>query len=86
MNYKWIALFAETCGEEPEEKEYVIKYWGEKKYLFVSLLSVWFYERKKVDKVNAAGEIYKGDEIVDIEKGAYLVTNFLGLMGYKKIE
>lgn len=86
IDYKWITLDAETCGEEPEEKRYVIKCWEEKKLLFISLLSVWFYERKMVDKVNAVGECYKGDEIVDIEKGAYLVTNFLGLVGCKKIE
>lgn len=85
MDYKWITLDAETCGEEPEEKRYVIKYWEEKKFLFVSLLSVWFYERKMVDKVNAVGEIYKGDEIVYIEKGIYIVTEFLGFAGCKKI-
>lgn len=85
MDYKWITMTAETCGEESEEKRFVIKYWEEKKFLFITILSVWFYERKTVDKVNAAGEVYKGNAIVDIEKGTYVVTSFLGLAGCKKI-
>lgn len=55
MDYKWITLKAETCGEEPEEKTFVIKYWEEKKFLFLSVVSVWFYERRAVEKVNASG-------------------------------
>ena len=48
-------------------------------------MTVWFYERRAVEKVNASGSIYMDDEIVDIETGANLVTNFLGLAGCKKI-
>ena len=86
MDYKWITMAAETFEkEEPEERRVVIKYWEEKKFLFISILSVWLYERKKVEKVNASGGVYKDDEIVDIEKGIYIVTDFLGLAGCKKI-
>lgn len=86
MDYKWITLNAETCGEEPEERRYVIKYWEEKKILSVSILSVWFYERKEIEKVNNVGDTYKTDKIVGIEKGTYIVANFLGLIGCKKLE
>ena len=86
MDYKWITLTAETSEEESEERRFAIKYWIEKKFLFISIISVWFYERKKVEKLNAVGEIYVTDDIVDIEKGIYIVTDFLGLAGCAKID
>ena len=92
MDDKWITIRAEIRCDESEdgedawdEKEFTIKYWVDRKILCISLLSVWFYERKDVERKNTAGETYTSSEPADIEKGAYLITRLLGLTACKKI-
>ena len=92
MDDRWITIRAEVRRGESEngedawdEKEFTIKYWVEQKFLFISIVSVWFYVREDVERVNAAGEKYIDDMPVDIEKGAYCIVRFPGFTVCKKI-
>lgn len=91
-DHKWITIIAEVRSLDPDtgetvwdEKEYTLKYWEDRKFLFLRAVSFRFFERNQELPRDSEGNVKLPIEVEYIDQGAYWVSSFLENVCFRRI-